>query len=141
MSIQVRTASKFTLWRYVSACVCYQSAGPLIVTGLAFPIYIDFEYFVIFIDFWIFWLLRCFCLLAESYETINHYHYHLLSIKKRLIQSVRRNHVLWCHNSNNNTIADVELTYKFRTTLNLIAFRRQLVSTHVMGLNPSANFQ
>jgi len=23
------------------------------------------------------WLLWCFCLLAESYETINHYHYHL----------------------------------------------------------------
>jgi len=23
------------------------------------------------------WLLLCFCLLAESYETINHYHYHL----------------------------------------------------------------
>jgi len=22
------------------------------------------------------WLLWCFCLLAESYETINHYHYH-----------------------------------------------------------------
>ena len=23
------------------------------------------------------WLLWCFCLLAESYETINHYHYHI----------------------------------------------------------------
>jgi len=25
------------------------------------------------------WLLWCFCLLAESYETINHYHYHVSS--------------------------------------------------------------
>ena len=25
------------------------------------------------------WLLWCFCLLAESYETINHYHYHEVS--------------------------------------------------------------
>ena len=27
------------------------------------------------------WLLWCFCLLAESYETINHYHYHNLNRK------------------------------------------------------------
>jgi len=26
------------------------------------------------------WLLWCFCLLAESYETINHYHYHYQQI-------------------------------------------------------------
>jgi len=29
------------------------------------------------------WLLWCFCLLAESYETINHYHYHYFSHNPR----------------------------------------------------------
>ena len=28
------------------------------------------------------WLLWCFCLLAESYETINHYHYHYHTVKQ-----------------------------------------------------------
>ena len=28
------------------------------------------------------WLLWCFCLLAESYETINHYHYHQKNYSK-----------------------------------------------------------
>jgi len=30
------------------------------------------------------WLLWCFCLLAESYETINHYHYHYFPAKQQL---------------------------------------------------------
>jgi len=39
------------------------------------------------------WLLWCFCLLAESYETINHYHYQLFltptaSKKAKLVKFV-----------------------------------------------------
>jgi len=34
------------------------------------------------------WLLWCFCLLAESYETINHYHYQFLQAKSLMQHSV-----------------------------------------------------
>jgi len=49
------------------------------------------------------WLLWCFCLLAESYETINHYHYHYQgsedtdnSLVYKKILSPQNGSLSWC---------------------------------------------
>ena len=87
------------------------------------------------------WLLWCFCLLAESYETINHYHYHYRYVDFGIFQNQAKtefwtipfeNMPTFCKCSSKHTrLSDIVTTETTKRPFPclLLAFRQTLFST------------
>jgi len=70
------------------------------------------------------WLLWCFCLLVESYETINHYHFHNTNTQTYHLDTISRDG----ENFRNEKFAKIRLRVIVPIHLQITSFNTNLVS-------------